>query len=64
VFTAENTTNTPEQEWIFSGPNFETLLEIDTDKIKHKLMKLWVDKAAGVDEMSTQLLKEIQDLIV
>jgi hypothetical protein len=65
VFTTEDTSNVPSADCIFQGSDDELLREIsvDVELVKRKLATLRVDKAPGVDDMSTRILRELHDEI-
>jgi len=55
----------PKADLIFSGSETEKLVEftIDESVVRKKLDKLRSDRAAGADDLSPRILKEIKDAI-
>ena len=55
----------PTADTVLKGMESERLtdIQIDEDTVKNKLGKLRSDKAAGVDDMSPRVLKELQEEI-
>jgi len=61
VFTAENKTEVPCPLSIFTGSDYDKLCDIVfiEDEVLKRLLRLWEDKSAGVDDIASRLLKAI-----